>query len=286
MPGSKKTMRPSEPRATDSRAKTLGSQSLLGFLFGISHLLLLETLGALSWLGDRFAVVSVGYLAVTAWIQTSKLRGFNTFGSCSLTFLLAVIAFTPLVPSQVGSCIRVDQIGKIDAVVTLSSGNTDDSHLGNRALARLVSGLCTAQDLPLILTKDGIGAAAEADTLEITSKLNPGRRVYQVGPVYNTHDEAVEVAKLCNQRGYKSIELITSPMHSKRAAETFEATGLTVISRPCVEREFALWLDQSGRITSKTLQSPTDRIFAFRALIYEFSGTIKYRRNGWMRPHP
>ncbi len=287
MLGSKKTTQPSEPNALELRATPLATQLCLGLIFGVSLLLLLETLGGLSWLGSRFGVAAIAFLVIAVWIQISRLRAFNLISFFALLCFLGVVAFTPLVPSQIGKFIRVDPPGKIDALVTLSSGNTADDHLGYKAVARLLSGMQSAQTLPLILTKVGFdGTTADADTQELVAKLNPGRTVFRVGPVFDTHDEAVEVAKLCAQQGFKTIELITSPLHSKRAAETFEAVGLTVISRPCVEREFALWLDENGKTTASTLLQPIDRIIAFRALLYEAVGAIKYRYKGWTRARP
>ena len=61
----------------------------------------------------------------------------------------------------------------------------------------------------------------------------------EVGPVLNTHDEALAVAKLVHQRGWGRVILVTDSWHMRRAAGVFEA-GVSVICSPCQERMYDL----------------------------------------------
>ena len=72
----------------------------------------------------------------------------------------------------------------------------------------------------------------------------------EVGPVSNTHDEAVAVAMLARQRGWGQIILVTHPWHMRRAAAAFEKAGVRVICSPCPERSYDLQI----------MDGPADRL--------------------------
>jgi uncharacterized SAM-binding protein YcdF (DUF218 family) len=96
--------------------------------------------------------------------------------------------------------------------------------------------------------------------------------VHEIGPMRDTHDEAVGVARLARERGWKEILLVTSPTHTRRAAATFEKTGLRVRVLPSAETEYDL----------RRLDTPGDRIPAFHDWIKETVGWNVYRRRGWL----
>jgi uncharacterized SAM-binding protein YcdF (DUF218 family) len=104
------------------------------------------------------------------------------------------------------------------------------------------------------------------------TRLGVRGAVSSVGPVGDTHDEAVLVSKLARQQGWKKILLVTSPTHSRRAALTFAKTGLTVISTPCQETGFDL----------ENLNTSGDRLMAFRTALHELVGLRVYRTRGWI----
>ena len=91
-----------------------------------------------------------------------------------------------------------------------------------------------------------------------------------VGPVANTRDEARLVAGLAAERGFRTILLVTSPTHTRRAAAAFEKKGLAVVVSPSVETRFDL----------ETLDDPDDRVKAFGNLLHERLGLLVYRLRG------
>ncbi|MEO5580967.1 MAG: YdcF family protein, partial [Gemmatimonadaceae bacterium] len=94
-----------------------------------------------------------------------------------------------------------------------------------------------------------------------------------VTPVINTtREEAIAVARIARDRGWRSVILVTSPAHSGRACATFEKVGLLVSCAPSDSRDVALLALGNGE----------DRIAAFRLWVYETAGTLWYRRKGWL----
>jgi uncharacterized SAM-binding protein YcdF (DUF218 family) len=74
-------------------------------------------------------------------------------------------------------------------------------------------------------------------------------------------------------RGWRTILLVTSPTHSRRASLAFEREGLDVVSSPSVETRFDL----------ETLDRPGERLTAFGAVTHERLGLVWYRWKGWIR---
>jgi uncharacterized SAM-binding protein YcdF (DUF218 family) len=93
-----------------------------------------------------------------------------------------------------------------------------------------------------------------------------------VGPVSNTHDEAVAVAQLFRERGWKRVLAVTSPTHTQRASAALEFQGLEVVAIPSVETRFNL----------EGLERFGDRREAFSNLAHEGVGLFVYRRRGWI----
>jgi uncharacterized SAM-binding protein YcdF (DUF218 family) len=95
--------------------------------------------------------------------------------------------------------------------------------------------------------------------------------VDEVGPVFNTHDEAVAVAALARQRGWHRVILVTHLWHMRRAAAVFEKAGLPVLCAPCDEAQYDL----------KALNTSDARLHAFRDWLHEIVGIAVYRLRGW-----
>ena len=73
------------------------------------------------------------------------------------------------------------------------------------------------------------------------------RRSCAVGPIRNTRDEAVAVARLCREHGWRRVLAVTSPVHTRRAGAALEQAGLEVVSVPSIETRYDLeTLDRPG----------------------------------------
>src|SRR5262249_4919651 len=138
--------------------------------------------------------------------------------------------------------LRADPLRTAPAVVVLAA----DSQLEGRALSGASQErLLRAYELlrhgcaPLmVLTRLAPHSAAYRLQVEAQlASLGFEFDVAEVGPVRNTRDEAVVVAALARERGWKEVILVTHPWHMRRAAAAFEQEGLPVICTPCADGE-------------------------------------------------
>jgi uncharacterized SAM-binding protein YcdF (DUF218 family) len=194
--------------------------------------------------------------------------------ACALVF--SGVALTPVSSPLAAQLIRTDPLAPCDALVVLSSSVTLDGRLAERALDRHLSGLeyfrqGWAPALVRTTLPEG-DPSADEDARELARLLGRDVPMYFVGPAVTTHQEALAVRRLCEEKGWTRILLVTSPTHSRRAAATFEKTGLTVVSQPCVDRKFAL-----GHLTN-----PSTRLRVFYNWLYETVARLKYQQKGWI----
>ena len=246
---------------------------VLGAL-GIPGILGLGTVGDLAWVALAGAAVGALGLLAVIWL----LLGV------AVVCLFAVSAF-PFLDNRIQRSVRADQLRgrEIDAVVVLSGTVTPDGQIGNGALERLIGGVLLRRSLAtqrLVLTtiqrvRRGDTVSSERDQRALVARLDPEAILDLVGPVRNTHDEAVATAGLARQRGWKRLAVVTSPLHTRRACGTFEAQGLSVLCRPSDARNYSLNLRRA----------PGDRLESFRDWLYELTASKVYRSRGWL-PRP
>jgi uncharacterized SAM-binding protein YcdF (DUF218 family) len=92
------------------------------------------------------------------------------------------------------------------------------------------------------------------------------------GASRNTHENAVECAKIARERGWTRLLLVTSARHMKRAAGCFRAEGLAFDALPVDHRSHARGVTLSPR--SGSLDLSTDAL-------REYAGRIVYRVRGY-----
>ena len=254
---------------------------------------------SLSSVRSRCAITAVGYAAnsfvlwaglVGALLGITKVGKFLWIPPALVTLLFILVAYTPIIRGTALSLIRTDPVAKADAVVVLSAGITPDNLIGYPGLDRLLGGVELVRKgyaSNIVVTRIGSpNVSAEPDQDRIIGLLSPSPKVYRVGKVLNTHEEAVQVTELARAQGWKTILLVTSPLHSSRAAATFENLGLIVISQPCRNRQYAVteFTDPNGgHFVVPALSTVDDRLGAFQHLIYEKLGWWSYRRKGYVK---
>jgi uncharacterized SAM-binding protein YcdF (DUF218 family) len=196
--------------------------------------------------------------------------------------VLVLVGATGVMRGPIQRLVRRDSLpAHADAVVVLAGALTRDGRIGETALARLACGLVPIRSgvsSELVLTRlekryGGRTVRSDADQSSLVPRLVPEAHLSLVGPVHNTRGEALAVADLARVKGWRSVVVVTSPLHSRRACATFERVGLTVACRPSEERRFAV----------ESLPSPGDRIVGFGEWVYEALGWVVYRRRGWVR---
>jgi uncharacterized SAM-binding protein YcdF (DUF218 family) len=96
----------------------------------------------------------------------------------------------------------------------------------------------------------------------------------------DTHDEAVHVSKLAKERGWKTILLVTSANHMRRALATFRTAGVNVTPAPC---NFFTEVSVASSGTDISLRIPRSGGFLkLEMWLYEQIGWHYYRYKGWI----
>jgi uncharacterized SAM-binding protein YcdF (DUF218 family) len=254
----------------EGRATGAALGALLGFLA-----VELNAAALLSFGGDTaFLVVAGAVVGLLLW--PTRLRGFLKVATavCALAWLL--VAFGPVSAWLAEGLPRRDPPRKGDAVFVLSSRLQRDGEPTTEALSRLLHGVglvAQGQAPRLILSEQPRMRPYAAVGREWLRVLKVDAEVLTVGPVTSTRDEAKLVAELFRLRGWRTLLVVTSPTHSRRASLALEHEGLEVVSSPSVETRFDL----------ETLDRPSERLMAFGALAHERLGLLWYRWKGWVR---
>ncbi len=228
-----------------------------------------------SYFGDRlFLMPLAAVLGALLWL--TPLRRATGAAVALLALLWLAVAFTPVTRWLAEGLVRRDPIGAADAVFVFASRMQEDGEPTSDAMSRLLKGVelvAEGRAPRLLVSEVGPPAGPYAPLARAwVAEFAPRGEVVAVGRIRNTRDEAMAVAKLCRERGWRRVLAVTSPTHTRRAAATLEKEGLVVFAVPSVETRFDL----------ERLHAPEDRREAFAAIAHERIGLVVYRRRGWI----
>jgi uncharacterized SAM-binding protein YcdF (DUF218 family) len=235
----------------------------------------LDLASLVSFWGDRtFLVPAAAFVGAAVW--PTPLRRLAMAGVALLAALWLAVAFTPLTIRMAAPLVRQDPVQAGDAVFVFASRIQMDGDPTTDAMSRLLRGVelvGEGRSRYLVVSEMPGPEGRYAPLAEAwVERFSPSAEVLAVGPVYNTHDEAVAVAQLFRERGWKRVLAVTSPTHTRRASAALEFQGLEVVAIPSVETRFNL----------EGLERFGDRREAFSNLAHEWVGLFVYRRRGWI----
>ena len=267
-----------ESRPGRSRLRRFFFGAALGFLLGLVAKEL-DFAALISFHEDRGLIV-LSSTAMGALLGLARFERLLIAGATAAVSLWLVVAFTPLTQWMGETLVRRDPLQKADAVFVLASGLQADGELSTAAMSRLLGGLellgegwatrLVLSELPLPYPRYRDAACDLMDSLGLSHEI------LVVGPVLNTHDEAVAVSELVRELGFERLLVVTSPSHSLRASRALEAEGVAVVSVPSVETMFDY--ENLGDVIHGD-----DRVRAFGVLLHEHAGLLYYRYKGWIR---
>lgn len=248
-------------------------------------------LGALVGMALGFFARDLGLVGIaSAWVPMTVV-GLLVSPSRRLLRLLAAAlaaaalvwlaaAFTALTARVAGPLVRAEPPRPADAVVVLASRLQTSGEPTTTALGRLLRGLelVHAGHAPrLLLTELAPPAPSyEAAARRQMERLGLTAELRSVGPVASTREEALSVGTLCRENGWKTVLVVTSPTHSRRACAAFAREIPDVVCVPARETEADL----------VTLDRPAERLAALRLAVHEWAGLALYRWRGWLAPAP
>ncbi len=244
--------------------------ALAGFVVGDLNL---PTLASLP--GERgFLLAGSALLGILLW--RGVLRPVVALGTALLVVLWLAVSYTPLTARLADGLVRRDAVTDADAVFVFASKMQVDGDPYPDATSRLLKGveLIAAGRAPYLVVSEVPAPTSSHAALARTWLAAFAHRgeVVDIGEITNTHDEAVELARLCRSRGWTRILAVTSPTHTRRAAATLEKQGLVAISVPSVETNFDL----------ETLPQASERRRGFWTVAHERVGLVVYKRRGWI----
>ena len=258
---------------------TRREEAAVGAAFGAAVGLLardLDLASLVSFWGDRLFFVPVGALLGMVCMRT-RLRKALYATAASLLMLWLAISYGPVSRLLLTGLVRSDALRPADAVLVLATRMQTDGDPSSTQLSRLYRALELVKDglAPrLIITESPPPFPAQQPFAQaMLKRFAPDIELVILGPVLNTHDEAVRAAEFMRARGLKRIIVTSSPTHTFRGAALLEAQGLEVMATPARETQFDV----------ENLDHPQDRLSSFGSIIHERLGILVYRQRGWIR---
>jgi uncharacterized SAM-binding protein YcdF (DUF218 family) len=257
-----------------SRSSSFATGLAVGALAGMLAVDL-DLPSLVSFWGDRTLVV-LGVAGLGGLLWPTRLRPLIATAAALVAGLWLVAAYTPLVSRLADGLVRRDPLQPADAVFVFASRLQQDGEPSVDAMSRLLKGVEVVAEgrAPVLVVSELAPPSARYAPLarDWVRRFAPRTEVAAVGPVVNTRDEAVAVARLFAQRGWKRVLAVTSPVHTRRAAAALEREGLAVVSVPAIETRYDL----------ETLDRPGERLRAFGPILHERAGLLAYRWRGWL----
>lgn len=217
-----------------------------------------------------FAALAIALLALT------RLRRLIWIGAALVVAGLLVIGYTPLAAWLTTPPPPGDRMEQAPAIVVLGAGSHADKTFNAGEQDRVLEAFAVlrAGYAPRIVLPGAPGSWAPF-VREHMRQLGLNGEVEEAsldGPIRDTHDESIAVSRLCRQRGWNRVILVTHAWHMRRAAALFEKADVHVLRAPCNDSEYDAASPDQVR----------DRIAALRDWIHEAIGYHVYHWRGWI----
>jgi len=256
--------------------------ALTGAILGVLCAVAAHALGVQQLLRRPDLTLFLAFAIVGGLLGMTRLRPLLWVAGAILGSLCLLVAYTPLAASSATPYIRRDPIPpRVDAIAVLSMGGTADGLMRSETLDRVLTGVSLVRrgvSNAMLISREtrpfgGKEVSDSADLAEITRMAVPQSTVIFVDSIFTTRTEALRMRAIARARGWSTLAVVTSPLHSRRACATFEAVGFKVTCVPADVRG-------SGLVPNSY---PEDRFRAFRSWLYERFATDTYRSRGWIR---
>jgi len=265
-----------------SRLTAIAGDAVPGAILGILSAVAAHVLGVQQLLRRPELVLYIPAAIVGGILGATRLRPLLWIVAGILALFCIAAAYTPLVGTLSRPLVRRDSIpARVDAIAVLSMGVTPEGMMRSETLDRVLSGVSLARRglAPVLLISRerrsfaGKSVSDSADLQNVAALTGATTQVVFVDSIFTTRTEAQRMKSIADARGFRTLAVVTSPMHSRRACATFEAVGFKVVCVPAAIRSSGTGPGSNGE----------DRLRAFRSWLYETFATDSYRRRGWIR---
>ncbi len=176
-------------------------------------------------------------LAVATLCRKKKLVSYLAYAGALSLYLISVEPFKDLLIYPLERGFRGPPKVEGDAIVVLGGGAYNSGYLKASSYKRLIAGflLHKRTGKPLILSGGAsIGLIPEARVMKdllLEFGVDEGD-IYADLRSRDTRENVLYVKEICERLGCKSVILITSAFHMRRALMVFEKTGLSIQPYP------------------------------------------------------
>jgi uncharacterized SAM-binding protein YcdF (DUF218 family) len=264
-----------------SKRRVVALQAVRGAILGALCAIVAHVLGVQQLLRRPDVALYIPAAVVGAAVGVTRLRSLLWIAAGVIALVCLLVAYTPLVARMARPLIRRDAIpAHVDAIAVLSAGMLGDGLMRGETLDHLLTGLTLARRglAPVLLVSrehrisQSKPVTDSADLQNVSSLIDTTTSIIFVDSVFTTRTEAMRMKAIARDRDWRTLAVVTSPMHTRRACATFEAVGFKVVCVPASVRG-------SGRPFGHDAE---DRLSAFRSWLYETLATPVYRRYGWI----
>jgi uncharacterized SAM-binding protein YcdF (DUF218 family) len=132
----------------------------------------------------------------------------------------------------------------------------------------------------------GGGPPESGDMAKLVEALGvPSAAILQDPTSLNTYENAVNVKKILQQRGFKRILLVTSAVHMPRSIQIFNKQGIDAIPAPTDFLVTQQELQEAhssleGRLLAAVPES--ENLYRLTRALKEYIGILIYRLRGWL----
>jgi uncharacterized SAM-binding protein YcdF (DUF218 family) len=265
-----------------SDPKSIARDALTGAILGTLCAVAAHVLGVQQLLRRPALSLYLPTAVAGALLGITRLRPLLWVAGAIISFLCIAVAYTPLAANAAAPFIRRDSIPpRVDAIAVLSMGVTPDGLMRPETLDRFLTGLSLVRRGlagSMMVSREtrpfgGKPVSDSADMQNLASMIGLPASIIFVDSIVTTRTEALRMRSIAQTRGWTTLAVVTSPLHTRRACATFEAVGFKVVCIPASVRDSGL--DPNS--------NPEDRLRAFRSWLYERFATDSYRRRGWIR---
>ena len=205
-----------------------------------------------------------------------RLLRIGTRVTAAYGLILFLVLYTPLSDWMVKPLFVWPQAAQRDAIILLTSYATPNGILNQEGIWRTLEAarLYRSGTAPTILISGGPsrddGGDSGAAMAALLNELGIPRSAVDLDRAStNTHESAMNVARLARIRGWTRIALVTDAKHMRRARATFVREGLIVSPAPSMLWELG-W------------EQPIERYRKFHGALHEYAGLLYYWWRGWV----
>ena len=148
--------------------------------------------------------------------------------------LFALVGFTPLANRLAETLSVPAAIAPADAVIVLAAGGSRSDALTSVSLQRAVHGIALHREgwAPLLVLSGGSRGEGGARAALAGQLKVPAEAVLTVASGHTTREEAMQMARLLQPRGVRTILLVTDQPPMVRAKALFARVGFQVLPAP------------------------------------------------------